>query len=114
MTNTPHALGVVVASSRSSLSRSTWSLRSSQSDSERNHCSFWARESWAPTMGSVLTSPVRVLCRSLVTATLPDTVGNPHVDSFCSARDQSAGNTLLTGLVLVPPRCVWSWLSLLP
>src|SRR6266700_4735021 len=65
MTRTPLDVGAVVGSSRSSRSRLSCILRSSQSASERNHCSACARGSWAPTTGSVFTNPVNVLCRSL-------------------------------------------------
>src|SRR6266852_4777416 len=56
ITSTPSDVGAVAGSSRSRLSRSACTWRSSQVDSERNHCSRCARDSCAPTSGSVLAS----------------------------------------------------------
>src|SRR6266487_52108 len=65
MTRTPLDVGAVVGFSRSSWSRLSCIFRSSQSASERNHCSACARGNWAPTTGSVFANPVSILCRSL-------------------------------------------------
>src|SRR5712692_738131 len=109
MTRTPLDVGVVVGSSRSSWSRLSCILRSSQSASERNHCSACARGNWAPTTGSVLTNPVSVLFRSLgpqQTLHLPSRIH--RADCSSQTQYQSVSHTLPMVLVLVLFRFVLS------
>lgn len=104
----PCSLGAVNGSSSNKHSRLCCTARSSQSDSERNHCSACARGCCAPTTGSVLAKPVRVLWRSLGRSNPSGSGEIPRAGSVCRRWYQNAVHTLPRGVELSSLVVVWS------